>query len=87
MKYSTIMLLHGLLESHVDDLDETCSDSKRLYEEAIDAFEAESGTGWWNPGDPGADVLEKAQKRMNLAKADYEKARDALDDLKAHDWH
>lgn len=82
MTYATLKIIHEVLTDHVNYLDELLQDAGRMLDETCARHEADA-----EQGDKEArKAIDEAEARRAAIRAEWNKARDALEEFEAQDW-
>lgn len=82
MTYTTIHLLHELLEKHLDNLDDQLQDAERILDDAIAANEDAAQEG----DKEATEAIYNAVENKQTASAKLNEAMAAMKDFEKHDW-
>lgn len=82
MTYTTIHLLHELLEKHLDNLDDQLQDAERILDDAIAANEDAAQEG----DKEATETICAAVRPKQMISAELNDALAAMKDFEKHDW-
>ena len=82
MTFATLKIIHDVLTDHVDYLEEMLQDAGRDLDEAYAQHEADAEQGV----EEARKAIDEAEARQAAIRAEWNKARAALEEFETQEW-
>lgn len=82
MTFATLKIIHDVLTDHVDHLEEMLQDAGRMLDETCARHEADAEQGV----EEARKAIDEAEARRAAIRAEWNKARAAMEEFETQEW-